>query len=334
MPKIEVYTRIDKSIDVLRSLQWPNGLFSNAKGQNSLLRDCIYQSIGLEAVGKIGELTRAYHAIFNVFLRHEYKLDFAIKNVPKNNYQYISQKYEPRSMNEVSEFGNKQNDIIGLFLFKVGDLENKGIRIIRNNKDRRILSKLVAYLKSIKYWEDNDNGMWQTKEEKHASSIGACVAGLSEIKNLVNVPEWMIMKGFHSLNRILPRESKSRETDLALLSLIYPFDVVYGDQRKKILENVEDFLLRERGVARFRGDEYCTINGMEAEFTMGMPWLAIIYKKINKPNKYAYYMRKTMDLMNEKGEFPEVYFGNTKLHNEKIPFGWTHGLYLKMCSTA
>ena len=55
--------------------------------------------------------------------------------------------------------------------------------------------------------------------ELHTSSIGACVAGLHAVKMLVNVKEETIKKGEETLRFLLPRESESKDTDLALLSL-------------------------------------------------------------------------------------------------------------------
>ena len=202
-------------------------------------------------------------------------------------------------------WGNKQNDAIGALLFKIGDLEEKGIKVIRNRADLRILQKLVRYLESIEYWHDQDNGMWEEREELHASSVGACVAGLKKIKKLVDVPPFLIKKGEQTLKGLLPRESASKEVDLALLSLIYPYNVVTKKQAKEILANVEVKLLRQNGVIRYQGDKYYNQDG-EAEWTMGLPWLAIIYKQLNKPDRYAEYMRKTMDAMNKHGELPEL----------------------------
>ena len=97
----------------------------------------------------------------------------------------------------------------------------------------------------------------------------------------------------------------TKEADLALLSLIYPYNVVNAKQRKQILKNVETKLVRERGVIRYKDDAYYNVNNYEPSWTMGFPWLAVIYKQMNKPDKYAHYMRKSIDVMNDKGEMTE-----------------------------
>jgi len=235
---------------------------------------------------------------------------------------------------EINEdWGNKQNDAIGAFLFKVGDLENKGIRIVRNKNDKRIVQKLIYYVRSIEYWQDNDNGVWEENEEVHASSVGAVVAGLKSISKIngIEVPQWLIDIGQETLNELLPRESETKQVDLALLSLIYPYNIVTDKQKKQILENVESMLVRNKGVIRYVGDVYYGDGiGKEAEWTMGFPWLAIIYKQLNKPSKYAFYTRKTMEAANNKKELPELYFAGTNKHNENTPLGWAQALYLVM----
>lgn len=319
-------------------MQHPNGLFIASSptvttGYNrAWIRDNIYESLGLEAVKSYKEVIKSYQALLDILLKHEYKIDWAIREKPKYRHQYIHARYDPNTGNEIwEEWGNKQNDAIGALLFKIGDLEGKGIKIIRNNDDLRILQKLVYYLKSIEYWHDKDNGVWEENEEIHASSVGACVAGLKAISKIVDVSKELIEKGQIMLNKLLPRESETKDTDLALLSLIYPYNIVSKKQKLQILQNVENTLIRENGVIRYIGDQYYNNNG-EAQWTFGFPWLSIIYKQMNRPDKYAYYMRKTLEVMNEKGELPELYFANSNQHNENSPLGWSQALFLVMCS--
>jgi GH15 family glucan-1,4-alpha-glucosidase len=329
---------IQKSIEILRSLQQPSGLFiaSNphvTTGYNrAWIRDTIYESMGLEAVKSYRELIRSYHALLDILLKHEYKINWAIKEKPRYAYQYIHARYDPKTGSEImEEWGNKQNDAIGALLFKIGDLEQKGIRILRNNDDIRILQKLVFYLQSIEYWHDKDNGMWEEAEELHASSVGACVAGLKAIRPVVDVPAELIKKGEHALTALLPNESATKDSDLALLSLIYPYNIVNHEQQMQILHRVEAYLVKEKGVIRYKGDKYYS-NGEEAQWTFGFPWLAIIYRRLNRPDKYAYYMRKTLEVMNVKGELPELYYANSDIHNENSPLGWSQALFLVMCT--
>ena len=325
---------LNQSIQILKQMQYPTGLFAASRmtvktGYNlAWIRDNIYAAIGLEAAQKYGIVKKTLRALLDILLKHEYKIDFAIKEKPKYHYQYIHARYDPVTMEEIWEqWGNKQNDAIGALLFKIGDLEDKGIKIIRNEDGLRILQKLVYYLQSIEYWHDKDNGMWEENEEEHASSIGACVAGLKKISKIVDVPKDLIKKGQDSLNKLLPKESETKEADMALLSLIYPYNILTKKQINAILKNVEEKLVKEKGVIRYIGDKYNYRNG-EAMWTKGFPWLAIIYKQLNKPDKYAFYMRKTIEVMNKKGELPELYYADSNKHNENCPLAWSQALFV------
>src|SRR3989344_4518011 len=170
-----------QSFRILNSIRHPNGLFSASKTSvytgydKSWIRDNIYTAMGFESIDP-DMAVRTYHALLDIFLKHEWKIDWAIKHRPLHAYQYIHARYHPLKLTEFwEEWGNKQNDAVGAFLFKVADLMDKGINVIRDSNDERILQKLVFYLKSIEYWHDKDNGMWEENEEVHASSVGACL---------------------------------------------------------------------------------------------------------------------------------------------------------------
>ncbi|MFH1511058.1 MAG: glycoside hydrolase family 15 protein [Candidatus Woesearchaeota archaeon] len=291
------------------------------------IRDNVYEAMGLET-SSVHKAIKVYQKLLDILRKHEYKIDWAIREKPKHAYQYIHARYNPDTLEEIYEdWGNKQNDAVGLLLFKIGELERKGVKVLRDADDKRIVQKLVHYLASIEYWQDPDNGIWEEREELHASSIGACIAGLEQIKFIVDVPVELIIKGREALNSLLPRESETKSVDLALLSLIYPFNIANEEQREQILKNIEEQLVRNRGLIRYHGDLYYNAKG-EAEWTFGFPWLATIYKKLNKPNKHAFYMMKTLEAMNYKGELPELYYANSNLYNDNCPLGWAQAMHL------
>lgn len=318
---------------ILNSLRYPTGLFAASRkdvstGYNAAwIRDNVYQAMGMETLNR-RKAVKTYHVLLDILKKHEYKIDWAIKEKPDAKFKYIHPRYDPFTFDEYwNEWGNKQNDQIGALLFKIGTLEKKGVKVIRNKDDQRIVQKLVNYLESIEYWHDPDNGIWENDEEIHASSIGACAAGLMAVKGIVRVKDNLIHKGIQTLNTLLPRESVSREVDLALLSLIYPYNVVTPKQRDEILANVEKHLVRERGVARYFGDWYYNKGG-EAEWCMGFPWLAKIYKDLGDKIKYEHYLNKTLSTMRPNGEIPELYYADVDFYNENTPLGWSQAMFL------
>ena len=315
-------------------MQTKKGLFVAAidptthYSRQAWIRDNFYIALGLEATGNWNEVLKTYHAWLDVFKKHEYKIDWAIKKKPEHKHEYIHARINPETLEEYhEEWGNMQNDAVGALLFKIGELEQKNIKVLRDKDDRRIIQKLVNYLESVEYWHDCDNGIWEDDEEVHASSVGACVAGLKKVKeaNIADVHDELIEKGQITLNHLLPRESVRKDTDLALLSLIYPFDVVSEEQKLAILRDVETKLIRKNGVIRNVGDWYYNRDG-EAEWTFGFPWLAIIYKQMGATEQYLQYLKKTISVMNEDGELPELYYAGSDEHNENTPLGWGQSL--------
>jgi len=149
---------------------------------------------------------------------------------------------------------------------------------------------------------------------------------LKAVSCVVNVPEVLIENGEDALNALLPKESATKEVDLALLSLIYPYNIVSEQQRNQIIKNVENFLVREKGVVRYCGDKYYANECGEAVWTMGFPWLAIIYKQLNDFEKYNFYVNKSKEVMNSAGELPELYYANSCVHNENTPLAWSMSL--------
>jgi phosphorylase kinase alpha/beta subunit len=93
------------------------------------------------------------------------------------------------------------------------------------------------------------------------------------------------------------------------------------------MRNVERKLVRKRGLIRYPGDHYYNRDG-EAEWTMGFPWLAIIYKKLGGKRKFDFYMAKARFVMNGSGHLPELYFAGSKEHNANTPLGWAQSLYI------
>ena len=171
-------------------------------------------------VGDYETVQKTYRAILDIFKKHEYKIDYAISKKPEYTHQYIHPRYNPQTFDEYwEEWGNKQNDSIGCVLFEIGELEKKqkGL-IVQSDDDRRVLQKLVWYLSTLEYWQDPDSGMWEENEEVHASSVGACLAGLISIQGVegVEVPPELLENGQNMLDAILPRESKGKFVDLAL----------------------------------------------------------------------------------------------------------------------
>lgn len=324
---------IKNSLKILNDLRYPTGVmaasFDSTTGYDkSWIRDNIYEAIGLEVSGRQQDVEETYHALLDVMKKKKWKILRAINHKPQFKEDYIHARFDPHTFEEFpQEWGNMQNDSIGALLFKIGDLQDKKYNIIRDYSDIRILKLIVKYLQSVRYWEDEDNGVWEHMEEVHSSSIGACVAGLQKISNYIPVDQGLILLGQDALNKLLPRESETRKVCLSQLSLIYPFGVLTPHQRDTILFNVEKYLTRPHGMIRFFGDNYYN-NGYEAEWPLGFAWLAIIYKQLGNKKRHNHFINKLLTVMNKDCAIPELFYGFTPYHNKNIPLGWSQSLML------
>ena len=332
---------IEEHLDILRGLQYESGLFAaSKKGENigydkAWLRDNFYECLGFEAVEDFDTVQRTYRALLDIFKKHEYKIDYAVEKKPEHTYQHIHARFNPETFDEYwEEWGNKQNDSVGCILYKLGQLEElKEGFIIESEDDRRVVQKLVWYLKSLEYWHDADSGMWEEDTEIHASSVGACVAGLKMARHIqgIEVPDELLAHGEAALRALLPRESERKSVDLALLSLIWPYAVTTKEETTAIIENVEYHLLRRRGVIRYKGDRYYNANpdgvSEEAEWTFGLSWLAIIHHKLRNFDKAREYLKKAKETVTPAG-IPELYYSNTDRGNDNTPLGWSESLFI------
>lgn len=345
MPLVRIdYDKVLKHhLHNLHKLMSPKGLFlASPKGvhtgyDKAWLRDNFYECMAFEYVGHWDVVRTTYRAILNIFLKHEAKIDAAIAHKPESSFEYIHPRYHPDTFDEFwEEWGNKQHDAVGAILFRLGELANHGAyNVIETADDKRIVQKLVNYLGSIEYWMDPDNGMWEEAEEVHASSVGACVAGLKKINELdyIHVPAELIANGEAVLHKLLPRESQKKFVDLALLSLIYPYNIVTDTERDKILDNVEYHLVKNLGVLRYKNDMYYNKDGFdgisqEAEWTFGLSWLAIIYERMGNKPKAEEYIQKAMATVDSVDEIPELYYSNSESHNENSPLGWSESMFI------
>lgn len=312
-----------KAIQVLDRMRLPNGAYTASLSHDYnyvWIRDVVYTVLPFMYTPS-ERFEKAFHALFDLFLRYEWKIDIHTHKKPVYLFEYIHARYS-RELTELNEeWGHAQNDAIGAFLWAVGEGHRYGQKVIRNKKDLRILQKLVSYLECLEYWKAADNGMWEENMEVHASSVGACVAGLNAVKMLVNVKDELIQKGEETLRALLPRESKSKDTDLALLSLIFPYRTIPRDMALDILQNVTLRLERTYGCIRYKNDRYYN-QGSEAEWCFGFPWIGLCYLELGMLDKAVEYLEKTKRIVPENWEVPELYIGGKNVPNVNTPLAW------------
>lgn len=335
-----------RSYEILDSLRMPHGLYIASPAstyQYVWIRDCFY--ISLPFLDKDnGHYEKAYYRMLDLFREYEWKLDIHTRQKPLFEWEYIHARYSSKDIREIHDepWGHVQHDMIGAFLFGLGEGLKKKKKMFRDAKDKEIIQKLIGYLKTVEYWHDPDNGMWEEWKEIHSSSVGACVAGLASIRPHVEVPDELIRKGIDQLFRMLPRESKDKRVDLAQLSLIYPYRLLQGALAEYLIQRIEKWLVRERGVIRYEGDSYFSTleekygRGLpreqyyatEAEWTFGFPWLSLCHLQVGNRQKALAYLKKAETVMVEPGILPELYYSGTSIPNDNTPLGWSCAMYI------
>jgi phosphorylase kinase alpha/beta subunit len=333
--------RARRHLDNLRKLLTPTGLFL-ASSHNvetgydkAWLRDNVYEALAFEYAGEWAVVQKTYHTLLDIFDKHIDKINWAVTNKPFESWQFIHARYNPETLEEFWEsWGNKQHDAVGAILFKIADFEAKGKSVLRNDKDRRTVQTLIYYICNVEYWHDPDSGMWEEAEELHASSVGAVLAALKKWQEVggMDVDQDAIDRGQAALNALLPRESETKFTDLALLSLIYPYGIIRSDLANEIVTNIEYHLAKQRGVLRYKFDRYYNKNddgySEEAEWCFGLSWLAIDYKRLGNDAKAKEYLDKATASITSDGRIPELYLSHSDEANENTPLGWSESMYV------
>jgi phosphorylase kinase alpha/beta subunit len=341
--------KVEQSYAIVKKLQLDHGLFLASTSSDYSyvwLRDSFYMSLPFMDK-QCGTYEKVYHRILDLLIELEDKLDYHTKIKPQLWYEFIHARYSAQDVKEIPdhEWGHSQNDAIGAILWGIAEGTHAGRKVLRNPKDLQIVQKLVYYLETLEYWKHDDSGMWEEIREVRSSSIAACVAGLESVRDwlyAVDVPHELIRNGKVALYNLYPRETTTRNVDLAQLSMIYPYAVLDAYAMEGILQHVEDNLVRERGVIRYVGDSYYSTleeqhgRGMsrkfyestEAEWCFGFGFLSLGYMQLGNVEKAIYYLNKLESVMLEDGSCPELYFSGTDKYNKNTPLGWSNAMHI------
>ncbi|MBI2037171.1 MAG: hypothetical protein HYT14_02320 [Candidatus Liptonbacteria bacterium] len=324
----------ERTLAVMESMRRPSGAFVAARTEDYgafWLRDHLYIVFSYYYLGEYEKLKRGMQVAFDFFRKERYKLErLSFPDDPAKSYEYLNAKVNPDTLEEFTrEWGHHQLDAVGLFLYLVADLKFKNVDVRRDETDSDILQLLAFYLRNVRYWERPDFGMWEDRWELHSSSIGACVAGLDYGKRerLITVPEELIARGRDALDRLLPRESASRDCDMAQLSLIWPYHIVKNGVADRILENVRSRLVQRHGVNRYWDDvwPHRSKDGVSPEWVLGFDWLSIIHAQRHEMEEARLWFDRSTALM--VGEnVPELYVDGSP--GEHTPLAWAHAMKL------
>lgn len=279
------------------------------------------------------------------------------------------------------EWGHLQIDATSLYLLMLAQMSASGLRIVCTPDEVDFVQNLVYYISSA--YRTPDYGIWERgnkvnngKTELNASSVGMAKAALQALdgfnlfgkhadkRAVIHVIADAISLARTTLASLLPRESLSKETDSALLSIIgFPAFAVgketlatqtrdsvltklggnYGC--KRFLWDGHQTVLEESSRIYYEHAELANFDNIESEWPLFFTYLYITALFDGSDATAKHYRKKLESLMVDVdgiGLLPELYYlpkenieaekrnprSQTRIPNENIPLVWAQSLYL------
>ena len=257
-----------------------HGIYAASEGQNSKsssgyqnawLRDNVMVAFSKWTCGDAESAFKTVSGLTTFLQTQATRMDAIIRE-PKEKEDVNKRphvRFNPQTLEEIGQsWAHAQNDALGYVLWLRFRLANEaGFNL--SSAEREFYTLLVRYLSAIQYWQDKDSGAWEESRKLNSSSVGAVVAGLSEVRKYLRTGDSsfgltseqltdLISFGDRTLELQLPFEAPpERRTDAALLFLIYPLGIVTNPETKRlILSLVRARLLGSCGIRRYIGDSY------------------------------------------------------------------------------
>ncbi|RDL43963.1 phosphorylase kinase [Marinomonas piezotolerans] len=293
-------------------------------------------------------------------------------------------KYDTKTGLEVvadDAWGHLQIDATSLYLLMLAQMTKSGSKLIYSEDELNFIQNLIYYISRT--YRTPDFGIWERgnkvnngKAEINASSVGMAKAALEALDGLnlfgVDGPEWAVVHSFadavtragSALESLLPKESRSKEVDAALLSIIsFPAFAINDEQlKRRTRQEVIDKLGGSYGCKRFLLDghqteledhsriyyeynELINFEHIESEWPLFFTYLYIDRLFARDWEGANYYRYKLESLMVEHdGEqlLPELYYvekenilaekanpgSQPRVPNDNVPLVWAQSLYL------
>jgi phosphorylase kinase alpha/beta subunit len=259
--------------------------------RHAWVRDNVYSILGAWALGKAcrrydtGEaraerLETAVRGVMRGLLRAMMAQSQKVERFKhtQNPLDALHAKYDAETGAVVVEddrWGHLQIDATSLFLLVLAQMTVGGLAIVENADEAAFIQNLVHYLGPA--YRIADYGIWERGRktndgsvEINASSVGMAKAALEAVRGLellgddprgrIFVPPDDIARARESLQALLPQESVSKETDGALLSVLFWPGYAMADanllaiSRERILKRLEG----RYGLKRFLRDGHQT----------------------------------------------------------------------------
>lgn len=277
-------------------------------------------------------------------------------------------------------WGHLQIDATSLYLLTLAQMTASGLRIVRTYAEVDFVQNLVYYIASA--YRTPDFGIWERgnkinngKTEINASSVGMAKAALQALdgfnlfgkdaspRAVIHSVADAVALARNTLAALLPRESLSKETDSALLSVIgYP---AFAIADKNLINKTRDDILAklggDYGCKRFLWDghqtaieessrlyyehsELANFEHIESEWPLFFTYLYLHALFDGNESTAQHYRQKLESLMVDVdgvGLLPELYYvpkelieaekqqprSQVRQPNDNVPLVWAQSLY-------
>jgi phosphorylase kinase alpha/beta subunit len=279
------------------------------------------------------------------------------------------------------EWGHLQLDATSLYLLMLAQMTASGVRIIYTPDEVDFVQNLVHYISRT--YCTPDYGIWERGDkvnrgsaEINCSSVGMAKAALEVMDGfnlfgtvageagVIHVVASDIARSRFTLHSLLPRESTSKETDAALLSVIgYPaYAVEDAELAEKTMRKIRKKLCGRYGCKRFLLDGHQSVledtsrlhyeeeelrqfEHIESEWPLFFTYLLLDAQLRGDADDAAQWREKLRPLFVEEDGFallPELYIvpadrieaekadpgSQERVPNENIPLVWAQSLYM------
>lgn len=279
------------------------------------------------------------------------------------------------------EWGHLQLDATSLFVLMIGQMTASGLSLIYTIDEVDFVQNLVHYISRT--YSTPDYGIWERGNkinhgtaEINCSSVGMAKAALEAMSNfnlfqdsdsqegVIHVVANDIARSRLTLKSLLPRESDSKETDAALLSIIgYPAYAIEDEElvkktRNKIIKKLagnygcKRFLLdghqstiEDSSRLHYEPSELHEFADIESEWPLFFTYLLLdALMRKDKEDINLWKSKLESLFIEEDGEklLPELYFvplenieaekanpkSQKRVANENLPLVWAQSLYM------
>jgi GH15 family glucan-1,4-alpha-glucosidase len=348
---------LEKSIQIIKNNQSKYGSYIACPNfpvyRYCWLRDGSFIAFSMDIAEEYESSYRFHSWIHQTINRYAWKVKYLLSIKGVNNFyihpnNYLHARYNLDGTESNDEWGNKQFDGYGIWLWSLTEHIKKTNNEYLIDKFKREIDLIIDYL--MRFWKEPCYSCWEEHPDKiHTSTIACIAGGLKAINQYIKCKDIdkkiLEMEKFIKEKCVLeerfakfydPSENQAKSIDSSLIWLVYPFQFISKNDPifLKTIKEIEKKLVNN-GVHRYPEDTY--YGG--GEWIILTLWLAWYYYDNGKKTKGDKLLKWVESTANEYGELPEQNPKNLLAPNYyprwverwgpiARPLLWSHAMYI------